>query len=86
MEKLYKVEHKFDAAGVHEVLTPVENQPARPALPSRAELFQQLGPGAGLPRAAATRLVDLILALDARIAALETEQHINPTQIGVERR
>jgi hypothetical protein len=62
------------------------NGPARPALPSREELFKQLGPGAGLPRAAATRLVDLILALDERITALEAAQHINPAQIGVERR
>lgn len=65
---------------------PVSAAPVADAIPNKLELFQILGQGSGLPVAAAQRLAHYITILEARIAALETAQHTNPSQIGVERR
>jgi hypothetical protein len=55
-------------------------------IPNEPNLFMRLGEASGLPAFAARRLAHYITLLEKRIAALESAMHVNPAQIGVERR
>jgi hypothetical protein len=73
-------------------LTPDQFEAFRPApaasgAGSKEDLFKILGPGAGLPRAAAQQLTNIIWALQERVALLEFAEQFRVRHLpGTEKR